>query len=94
MRDSLPSKPKKIECGILNLDSSKNPGTHWVAYVKQNDYCEYFDSFGDLRPPLELTHYLYNMSITYNYVRYQKFGTINCGHLCLNFLRNYWKQHL
>lgn len=94
MRDALPSKPRKIECAVLNLDSSANPGTHWVAYVKHNDYCEYFDSFGNLKPPLELISYLRYMSINYNYMRYQKFGTINCGHLCLKFLRDYWKKHL
>lgn len=94
MRDTLPSKPKKIECAILNLDSVKNPGTHWVAYVKHNHYTEYFDSFGNLKPPLELIKYLQNLPIYYNYVQHQMFGTTNCGHLCLKFLRNYWKKHL
>ena len=28
MRDTLPSKINKVECGILNLDVSKNNGTH------------------------------------------------------------------
>lgn len=57
MRDTLPSKPRKIECAVLNLDTSNNSGTHWVAYAKQNDYVEYFDSFGNLKPPLELIKY-------------------------------------
>lgn len=94
MRDSLPSKPRKIECAILNLDSSVNPGTHWVAYVKENKYCEYFDSFGNLKPPLELISYLKYMPVNYNYVQYQNFNSVNCGHLCIKFLRNYWKKHL
>lgn len=75
------------------MDSSKNPGTHWVAYVKHINYCEYFDSFGDLKPPLELINYLSPLTINYNYVQYQNYGTTNCGHLCLKFLENYWKQH-
>lgn len=94
MRDKLPSKPRKTECAVLNLDSSKNPGTHWVAFVKQNDCAEYYDSFGNLKPPLELIKYLGNIPINYNYVQYQTFGTTNCGHLCLKFLRSYWKKHL
>lgn len=94
MRDTLPSKPRKIECAILNLDSSRNPGTHWVAYVKQNEYCEYFNSFGNLKPPLELIKYLKDIHINYNYKQYQTFGTTNCGHLCLLFLSKYWKNHL
>lgn len=94
MRDTLPTKPRKIECAVLNLDSSANPGTHWVAYVKKTDYCEYFDSFGDLKPPLELQKYLKSVPINYNYMRYQTFGTINCGHLCLKFLNEFWRTHL
>lgn len=94
MRDTLPLKPRKIECAVLNLDSSHNPGTHWVAYVKQNNYCEYFDSFGNLQPPLELIKYLNVASVNYNYTQYQKFNSVNCGHLCLHFLKQYWNKNL
>ncbi|CAK1598091.1 unnamed protein product [Parnassius mnemosyne] len=94
MRNKLPLKPRKIECGILNLDSYRNPGTHWVAFVKHNKYVEYYDSFGNLKPPLELVKYMHNLPINYNYARHQAFGATNCGHLCLKFLRNYWKKHL
>ncbi|CAK1593120.1 unnamed protein product [Parnassius mnemosyne] len=48
MRNNLPLKPRKIECGILNLDSYRNSGTHWVAFVKHNKYVEYYDSFEPL----------------------------------------------
>lgn len=34
MRDDLPLKIRKNECGIVNLDISSGPGTHWTAYVK------------------------------------------------------------
>lgn len=94
MRDKLPKKPKQIECGIVNLDSYKNTGTHWVAYVKLNDYCEYFDSFGDLKPPLELSKYLNKRKIFYNYQNYQNFNSIRCGHLCLKFLVQFWNVYL
>lgn len=94
MKDKLPRKPKKIECGIINLDDSKNEGTHWVAYAKQNNYCEYFDSYGDLKPPLELERYLKNVEIFYNYRRYQRFNSFNCGHLCLKFLHNFWNKNV
>lgn len=93
MRDTLPKKPRRIECAILNLDTSDNPGTHWVAYVKLNNYCEYFDSFGNLRPPLELTHYLNGFSIIYNYDKFQSYNSVNCGHLCIKFLRKFWKKN-
>lgn len=54
MRDELPYKPNRAECGVINLDTSEKSGTHWVAYAKLNDYIEYFDSYGNLRPPKEL----------------------------------------
>lgn len=92
MRDTLPKRSKRVECAIVNLDSSENQGTHWVAYVKDKRYCEYFNSYGDLKPPLELIEYLKGYDISYNYDTYQKFNTVNCGHLCLKFLRNYWKN--
>lgn len=91
MRDTLPKKVKRYECAIVNLDNSRNEGTHWVAYVKLNNYCEYFDSYGDLKPPLELLKYFNNCQIYYNYTRHQEFNTVNCGHLCLNFLFNFFK---
>lgn len=92
MRDRLPKKPKQIECAVLNLDSCENNGTHWVAYIKIDEYCEYFDSFGDLKPPLELVEYLKQCKICYNYNNYQSFNTVNCGHLCLEYLESFWDE--
>lgn len=94
MRDTLPNKPKQKECAIVNLDSSDKPGTHWVAFAKINNYCEYFDSFGDLRPPVELLRYLKNVKICYNYTNHQLFYSSNCGQHCIKFLRHFWNKHL
>lgn len=93
MRNRLPNSPNATECGIVNLDNADSDGTHWVAYVKLKNYCEYFDSFGDLKPPLELVKYLKNCKICYNYCRYQNFNSVNCGHLCLNYLYDFWNKH-
>lgn len=91
MRDNLPVKPWKNECSIVNLDSSVGPGSHWVAFYKKADDITYFDSFGNLQPPIELINYL-GHRINYNYIRYQNFNSVNCGHLCLRFLFNcYYK---
>lgn len=85
MRDKLPKEPKYRECGIINLDTYRGPGTHWVAYNKNSDDAEYFDSFGNLQPPLEVLQYLGN-NVTFNYKREQQFNSFNCGHLCLKYL--------
>lgn len=86
MRNTLPQAPKKNECAILNLDSIEGPGTHWVAYKKHGNEVEYFDSFGNLKPPKELVNYLKSCKVKYNRDTYQRFNTYNCGHLCLKFL--------
>lgn len=93
MRDELPYKqgikPQKYETGIINLDKSAGEGTHWVAYVKKGKHCEYFDSYGDLRPPKEFLEYMRQdaaVKIFYNYNNVQKGNSYNCGHLCLSFL--------
>lgn len=87
MRDTLPEGSKVYESGILNLDLSCNEGTHWVAYIKRKNSVLYFDSFGYLKPPLELVKYFgANTDICYNSTAYQTYNQINCGHLCLEFL--------
>ena len=92
MRDSLPaSGPRRQEAAIINLDSASGVGTHWVAYRKNNSKVTYYDSFGDLPPPIELVNYLHKgveavKIIYYTYDRQQEFGSVWCGHLCLKFL--------
>jgi len=86
MRDNLPTRPHIKECAIANLDSVKNPGTHWVAYIKRSSDVLYFDPFGDLTPTLELQKYLRGSKIRYNSEKFQNYNSFNCGHLCLKFL--------
>ena len=52
LRDNLPVEPKRMECGILNLDTSGNE-THWVAWYRDNGKNYYFDSYR-IQPPNEL----------------------------------------
>lgn len=87
MRDTLPLVCKQKECGVINLDSSDNAGTHWCAYFKIKETCFYFDSFGNLPPPNEMIDYLGSYCrIFYNYHKLQEFNTVICGHLCILFL--------
>lgn len=90
MKDTLPQKIYENESAIVNLDSIKGEGTHWVSYFKKGLNIEYFDSFGNLKPPVELQCYFFStnqpVTIHYNYFPKQKENTINCGHLCLDFL--------
>lgn len=85
-RDMLPVCPKHSESGIINLDTTNSTGTHWVAYKKIGKKVKYYDSFGNLPPPLEVQKYFHRCSIHLNYSREQKYNSNNCGHLCLKFL--------
>ena len=64
-------------CGIINLDSTNGPGTHWACYV---DYF-YFYSFG--LPPPENILFIKR----YNTSQYQKKKKISvlCDYFCLFF---------
>lgn len=90
MRDFLPETIGDKETGVVNLDSISGRGTHWVCYSKRGLLVEYFDSYGNLRPPLELVRYFntgpHHVIIKYNYFSKQKLNTVNCGHICLDFL--------
>ena len=57
MRDTLPKSAQNIECGIVNLNTSKEKGSHWTCYFKKGANRIYFDSFGQITP-IEVQNYL------------------------------------
>lgn len=90
MRDGLPKTIRSHECAVINLDWTHGSGTHWVCYKKRDNDVYYYDSYGNLRPPLELMRYIKtggtDVHVYYNYERQQTFDSVICGHLCLRFL--------
>lgn len=92
MRTNLPTRINKCESGIINLDDDNGEGTHWTAYIKNNKQINYFDSFGNLRPPKEVIAYFFSdggrNKVNYNYDRQQSFRSFTCGQLCLRFIYN------
>ena len=95
MRDTLPTKPKNKESGIVNLNTSKEKGSHWVCYYKDGATRIYFDSFGQITP-IEIQKYLKTKDefkndapvIERNTDIVQEPNTNVCGHLCLYVLDN------
>ena len=83
MRNKLPKIIRESESGIINLDDNSGQGTHWTAYVKKKKRIIYFDSFGNLRPPIELIKYFFSdgskNKILYNHDSYQSYNSKNCG---------------
>ena len=92
-RDSLPALPQRNECGIVNLNTSSEPGSHWVCYFKTGTDRMYFDSFGQITP-YEVQMYLKTKPeidqqvIKRNTDIVQSAGTKVCGHLCLYVLKS------
>ena len=85
-RDSLPSKIKK-ECGIINLDGTSGPGTHWVCYRNIDSVVEHFDPFGLIMPSEALKYF--NTSgkhIVYSIDEIQNRNTVLCSYWCLYYL--------
>ena len=73
---------------IINLDTSKDPGSHWVAiYFSNEATCEIFDSFGR-KPEIRIMKYItkYVKSYTYNNICVQDLWSVSCGQMCLYFL--------
>ena len=101
MRDELPKKIKSIECGIMNFNTHKQLGSHWVSYMrtKQGNRI-YFDSFGQITP-LEIQKYLKTKQefknntpvIQRNSDIVQRVNTHVCGHLCLVVLTSLMREH-
>ena len=95
MRDQLPKFPWSQECGIVNFNTSSEPGSHWVAYYKNGRNRIYFDSYGQAVLQ-EINDYLKTESekkndkavIERNTDIVQKFNTQICGHLCLYVLKS------
>ena len=94
-RDQLPKKIGNKETEIVNFNTSKEPGSHWVAYFRDGSKKIYFDSFGQVIPT-EIQKYLktkdeykYNLPvIERNTDVVQEPNTVICGHLCLYVLDN------
>ena len=92
MRDTLPRKPNKIECAIVNLNTSVQKGSHWTCYFKKGQLLIYFDSFGQVTPT-EIQDYLKSKNekglplIQRNTDIVQAVNSVLCGHLCLFVLK-------
>ena len=102
MRDTLPRKPYSKECGIVNFNTSKQSGSHWICYYKDGmNQRIYFDSFGQTTL-IEVQKYLKTKNeyetekavIQRNTDIVQRVNTHVCGHLCLFMLTSLAREHL
>ena len=93
MRDAIPRTANTSDCGIVNLNKSSKPGSHWVAYYKINDLRTYFESFGQVtlygvQKYLKKKWEEGKKVIQRNTDIVQQPNTSICGHLCLYILKS------
>ena len=91
MRDNLPAQSTRTtnESGIMNLNKSNEPGSHWICWYCNGKNKYVFDSFG-LDVPIELQKYLKSHNefiknkavIRRNAIVVQHVNTRECGRLC------------
>ena len=79
--------PRKHSPCIINLDSLKNAGTHWVCCVPGGRALWYFDSFG-MGFPQEFKS---SKPVIWNSSQLQNIKSVLCGYYCLYFLHQ-WAQ--
>ena len=85
LRNTLLTKAKLNECGILYFDTTPGDGTHRVMWFKKGKEKFEFDSYG-VQPPSDLIAYL-KSPISYNSERVQQNGEVLCSHLWLFALK-------
>ena len=86
--DKLPPMQNYPSCLIANIDSSNQPGSHWIAmFVDCDGIGEYFDSYG--RPPSKkFASYLrkYSKTIKHNSLRIQGPFSNSCGQYSVYYI--------
>jgi len=102
MRDEInasvvPSNVNANECMIINIDYSRNEGTHWTCLFIENGVSYYFDAFG-LAPPVEVIKYCIARTASvsadnrdgetrlFNSFPIQKPNEVICGHYSIYVL--------
>lgn len=89
--DYLPTEIIKYPaCFIANVDSSTEPGSHWLAfYISTPKRIEFFDSYGNApvyyKGPISnfVSKFLY---VDYNPMTLQTNASAVCGHYCVYYL--------
>jgi len=95
-KDMFKGKIKPFESGVVNMDDSTGPGSHFVCYYnnQRDKTVIYFDSYG-VQPPANIEKYLKTSGklISYNTTQYQPIASVLCGYYCIYVISELWKGH-
>ena len=77
---------------IINTADSTSPGMHWIALIKTNAECFFFDSYGlpiYTEPILHILKQQNILNYQYNSIQVQPIASDNCGYYCIAFVLSY-----
>lgn len=86
--DMLPCRIKLPAGFIVNLSSSNEPGSHWVAlWINEKRLCYYFDSYGFPPRTKEISKFiaLHSREVVYNMRQLQQLHSKTCGNYAACF---------
>ena len=84
-KDLLPPPSSSVKLFIVNLDTSKKPGSHWIALLITTSYlCEYFDPLGNNMDDFIKDYFkVHSLTVLYNTKQCQNSTSTSCGKFCL-----------
>ena len=86
----IPKSEMKRYFFITNTDTHDEPGSHWTAWMVENDKVEFFDSFGrspvNYQMPHYYKHYVLGKRVSYSSLRVQNFSSKTCGYFCVFYV--------
>ena len=73
---------KKPYSMVINLSTSEEPGSHFIAMYISNNKIEYFDSYG--LPPISyrILEFINNNNYIHNNLTIQNMNSTHCGYYC------------
>lgn len=88
-KDEFSGPISPLEYGVINIDDSTGPGTHFTAYANRpgDDHVYYYDSYGVVCPK-NIEKYLKTSGkpIAYNNSQHQLIDSVICGFYCCMFI--------
>lgn len=86
--DKLPTKIKKKQFFVANIDPSYKQGSHWIAFIRLNNCeCEIFDSLGvNIKYLQDYFNFTHKLTFIYNSSPVQSFMSKLCGKFVITFL--------
>ena len=93
--NELPQRPDEDFSVVINTDSDRDPGAHWVALVKKDAHFYFFDSYGrEVNDELFTDQFKTAVfgyikgQYTWNSYWFQQLTSNACGYYCVYFIRS------